>query len=136
MADHQDRGRGNVAAFSQLGRPRRSTEALESLVETLTAKVELLERALDRVDQNGATREHVQQVYLEIVRTRKLQQQSMKEAALDRASRNLRDEAVMTMLAEIVGRLPSPGSRSHHHEAEQLTPTSSEPSKKPSTPRE
>lgn len=124
MADDKKRSPSIPAMFSHggsfpppPGRPRRSTEVLEELVETVAAKVAEQGRTLDRIEETVATKQDVDR----LARVLKLH---MVEGSKERAAAALRDQAVMGMLGDILSRLPEASGARAVEEPEALARSS------------
>ncbi len=87
--------------------PKRPPEVIEALLEEVVARQATTQDLLEKLVGGSPTKADYQLVYQETRATRSLLVRHMTEEATERAARAKRDEAVMGMLGDILGRLPA-----------------------------
>jgi hypothetical protein len=86
--------------------PKRTPEVNEAILERATAKIEALSEQFGKMLEDVATRQEVQAVYREARATRKLLDAHLASTSDERKAITVRLDAIMTMMGEILGRLP------------------------------
>ncbi len=86
---------------------RRSEDARDAVIDTVAAKVEATSVALEKLIAEGATKQDIEGVMNAVHRTHKLLEQHMDEERAERAAaRAARDAGILSMLGDILARLP------------------------------
>lgn len=85
---------------------RRSEDARDAVIDTVAAKVEATSVALEKLIAEGATKQDIEGVMNAVHRTHKLLERHMDEERAERAARATRDAGILSMLGDILARLP------------------------------
>lgn len=116
--------------------PKRSPSVLETLLEDTTARLAALSTSFDTLAKETATKEQVQEVYLQGRRTARLLEEHLRSERAERVETRTRHDAIMTMLADILARLPEPPVRQPTLPAPADTAPPSSGSQLPGFPKE
>lgn len=87
---------------------RRAPVVNEAILERATAKLEALSDHFDRLVRESPTKADLHTVFAEARQTRRLLEEHLAHDREDRARTNQRLEGIMSLLGEVLARLPVP----------------------------
>lgn len=91
--------------------PKRPPEVNEAILDRATAKLEALSEHFEKMVKDVPTREDLEHVLREVRATRKVLDQHLADARVDRENAGIRHEALMGILGDILAGLPDTAAR-------------------------